>query len=169
MIKLFDRLFHKKQLVVPKVDKSVYGALPHPKYDFVEQYTVVDPKYVLNGGYGLWSLCKTVPVVCEEGDKSTCDFYQSIRMPSKVVLGFLNDLKKAPAEKIADPKMRTLSIVHLDDKHRIYILPNLLVPRYPTLFIENDNDDDESIKGWSLYMTPEKNRAVVEQLKIHTR
>jgi len=172
MAKLFDKLFKKNVAepvapVAPKTDRPAFAPLPRPKYDFVEQYTIIDPKRVLNGGYELWLLCEKVPVVCEESKISPCGFRASIELPTKVILGFLGDLKNAPAEKIADPKKRLLSIVHLNEKNRVYIFPNLKEPKNPWFVVENS--DDESAKGWSLYTTPEKSRAIVEQLKMYTR
>ena len=170
MAKLFDRLFKKKQAVTPaapKAGKSAYAPLPRPTYDFVEQYTIVDPKRVLNSGYELFSWCPTVPVVCEESRVSPTGFRAGIQLPTNIVMGFLQALEKAPARKIANPKMRTLSIIHLNEKCCICIFPDLKSPKQPILWVKND-DNQEGI-GWSLYVTPEKNRAIVEQLKKYTR
>lgn len=171
MANLFDKLFNKKvdnAPVAQKPEKPKFAPVPRPKYGFVEQYTIVDPKMVLNGGYEHWQLCENVPVVCEESPKSLCGFSGGVMLPTNVVMGLLMELTKKPAQDIENPKKRTVSIVRLDAKHRIYILPNLESPKHPVFVVEND-DDEEKASGWSLYMTPEKNRAIVDVLKIHTR
>lgn len=167
MAKLFDKLFGKKQPSASQNGKKPeFAPVPRPKYDFVEQYTIVDPKKIL-GGYEYWQLCEKVPVVCEESSKSICGFHRGIMLPTNIILGLLTELKEKPEQEIADPKKRTVSIVKLDAEHRIYILPNLESPKNPIFVVANDKD--ESARGWSLYMTPEKNRAIVDALKIHTR
>ena len=166
MAKLFDKLFNKKQKVAEKADIPAPVVLPRPKYDFVEQYTIVDPKRVLNGGYELFSGCSTIPVVCEESEVSPCGFRRCIQLPTRIVYGFLETLKDMPAEKITDPKMRTISIVHLAKGCRIVIGPNFESPKNPIFWIVDKSDKKPD---WFLYVTPEKNRAIVEQLKIHTR
>ena len=47
MAKLFEKLFGKKQEVAQKTQKPAFAPVERPKYNFVEQYTVVDPKRVL--------------------------------------------------------------------------------------------------------------------------
>ena len=164
MAKVFDKLFGKKQ-TVEQNQKTTDGALPRPRYDFVEQYTIVDPKNVMNGGYELFSLCKNIPVVCEESPKTCCGFSSCIEMPTNIVLGFLETLKNMPTEKIADPKMRTLSIVHLSPEHRIVIGPSFDDSKKAILW----SADSKKKGDWVFDITPDKNRAIVEQLKIHTR
>ena len=166
MAKVFDKLFHKKQKAAPQAEKPTYVALPRPKYDFVEQYTIVDPKRVLNGGYNLWSLCEKVPVVCEESKVSPCGFHSCIELPTNIVMGFLQTLEAAKPETIAEPKMRTISIVKISDNHRIVIGPNFESPKTPVFWVVVE---DAPKKDWILHMTPEKNRAIVDALKIHTR
>ena len=169
MSNVFDKLFGKKDAVAPvaqKSEKPAFAPVAKPKYDFVEQYTIVDPKKVLNGGYDLWQLCDTVPVVCEESTKSICGFSQGIMLPTRIVMGFLMELKNKPAEEIADPKMRTLSIVHISKNHRVVIGPNFESPKNPVFWLVAS---DAAKKDWIMYVTPEKNRAIVDALKIHTR
>ena len=166
MAKLFDKLFSKKQPVAQQTEKPAPVVLPQPKYDFVEQYTIVDPKRVLNGGYELFYGCATIPVVCEESEVSPCWFRRCVQLPTRIVYGFLETLKHMPAEKITDPKMRTRSIVHLAKGCRVVIGPNFESPKNPIFWIVDKND---KTPDWFLYVTPEKNRAIVEQLKIHTR
>ena len=61
--------------------------------------------------------------------------------------------------------MRTISIVHLSKDQRVVIGPDFDSPKTPVFWLV---DSDE--KGdWVMHVTPEKNRAIVEQLKIHTR
>ena len=157
------KLFNKK--VAPTASKTDYAPLPRPKYSFVEQYTIVDPKKVMNGGYRMWQLCKTVPVVCEESSVSSCGFLSGIEMPTDIVLGFLNALEKAPAETIVDPKMRTLSIIHLSKDQRVVVGPDLKNSKTPIFWAP----DSKGKGDWVMYVTPEKNRAIVDALKLHTR
>ena len=166
MAKVFDKLFHKKQKAAPQAEKPTYVALPRPKYDFVEQYTIVDPKRVLNGGYELFAGCSTIPVVCEESGVSQCGFRQGIPLPTNIIFGLLMELKKRPVEQIADSKMRTISFVNLAKDCRIVIGPNFESPKQPVFWIVNSSGPK---RDWVLHVTPEKNRAIVEQLKIYTR
>ncbi len=169
MAKFFEKLFKKKQQNVstePKGDETTRPVLPRPKYDFVEQYTIIDPKKVLNGGYRMWELCEKVPVVCEESEVSPCGFRSCIELPTNIVMGFLCTLEAAESKTIEDPKMRTLSIVHMSDNHRIVIGPNFESPKTPVFWLVAE---DAPKKDWILHVTPEKNRALVDALKIHTR
>jgi len=164
MAKLFDRLFHKKQAVASNANKSAYAKLPRPKYDFVEQYTIVDPKRVL-GNYEFWQMCETIPVICEESPETSGGFRSGIQLPTNIVLGFLRLLNGMPAEKIADPKMRTISIIHLSKDQRVVIGPSP-DPFKQLSFLTPDSVEQGE---WVLHVTPATNRAIVEQLKIHTR
>ena len=167
MAKLFDKVFGKKEVVTSsKVDKPVFSPIPRPKYDFVEQYTVIDPKKVLNGGYELWQFCDNVPVACEEGGVSPTGFIQCKMLPTKIMMGFLCELYKKPAKEIIDPKKRTISIVHISKDHRIVIGPNFESPKAPVFWLVAE---DAAKKDWILHVSPEKNRAIVDALKIHTR
>ena len=163
MAKLFDKVFGKKQEVAQKTQKPAFAPVERPKYDFVEQYTIVDPKRVLTD-YKLFSGCKNIPVVCEESTKTPCGFASAIELPTKIIVGFLEALEKAPAEKIADPKMRTISIIHLDKDQRVVVGPCLGAPKTPILWPVDSKENN-----WVLHVTPEKNRAIVDALKIHTR
>ena len=156
--------FNKNRVDAPK--SQAFAALPRPKYDFVEQYTVIDPKKVMNGGYNLWALCEKVPVVCEESPVTSCGFRECVMLPTNIVMGFLQTLEAAKSETIAEPKMRTISIVHLSKNYRVVIGPNFESPKNPIFWLVAN---DAPKKDWILHVTPEKNRAIVEQLKIHTR
>jgi len=127
----------------------------------VEQYTVVDPKRVMTD-YSLFEYCANVPVACEDGAKSG-GLINCHMLPTTAVMGFLKALQRMPTEKIADPKMRTIAIVHLAQNRRVVIGPSLRTPKTPVICPVDDDKD------WFLYVTPEKNRAMVEQLKLHTR
>ena len=162
MIKLRNGLFRKKR----DKKEATYTLPAKPKYDFVEQYTILDPKRVMNGGYNLFSECETIPVLCEEADVSPFGFRVCKRLPTNIVIGFLEDLNKASDEQIADPKMRTISMIHLSPDCRFIIGPNIASPKHPAYYILDENDQRYD---WVLHVTPEKNRAIVEQMKIHTR
>lgn len=164
MSKVFKKLF-KKRAVADGSNNRMGAVVPRPKYDFVEQYTIIDPKRVLID-YGVFSLCGKIPVACEESAVSSCGFRQCIELPTNLVFSFLMELKDAPAETIINPKMRTISMVHLTPDCMIFIKPNLQNPKMPTFYRINSKGPRQD---WVLYVTPEKNRAIVEQLKIHTR
>ena len=167
MAKLFDKLFGKKEVITSKkADRPMFSPIPRPKYDFVEQYTVIDPKKVFNGGYSLWQLCENVPVACEESEVSPTGFIRCKMLPTNIVMGFLMELQRRPSEQIADPKMRTISIVHISKNHSFVIGPNFESPKAPVFWLVAD---DAAKKEWILHVTPEKNRALIDALKIHTR
>ena len=164
---LFDKIFNKKAKVQAEqkqqpVAKSQFEPVQRPRYSFVEQYTIIDPKRVMNGGYDLWSWCRSIPVACEDGMKST-GFVNCKQIPTQIVWNFLKTLEKTPSEQIVDPKMRTLTIVNLSSDHRVVILPNFESPKNPYLWPVDDDKD------WILYVSPDKNRAIVDAIKIHTR
>ena len=165
MANLFNKMFGKKRPVQQPNKKTEYAPVPRPKYSFVEQYTIVDPKHVLMD-YSLFELCETIPVLCESPAPSGEVFPEGFRMRTDVVMGFLKTLEKMPAEKIADPKMRTLTIVHLSDAHRVVISPNFAEPKSVNFWLI---DADKNSKDWVLHVTPEKNRAIIDAVKIHTR
>ena len=127
------------------------------KFDFVEQYTLVHPKNV-STDYNYWGLCQTLPVWYEKAGTQS-DFHNGVQLPTQVFLGYLNALKNAPLD--IDPKMRTISIVNLQNNAKLFILPNLKSPKRPISVCEQ----------WDLALntTPEINRAIVEQLKMFTR
>ena len=164
MANLFEKLFNRKSSVVQNDNKKTNVVLPRPKYDFVEQYTVIDPKRVLNGGYELFYGCNMIPVACEESKTSACGFNRAIMLPRNIIAGFLDALKQAPAETIDNPKMRTISIVHLSDNQRVVIGPRIDKPGTVIVWTVDSKKHD-----WLFDITPEKNRAIVEAMKIHTR
>ena len=167
MAKLFDKMFGNKDAGKSQgINKPVFSPIPRPKYDFVEQYTVIDPKKVFNGGYSLWELCENVPVACEESEVSPTGFISCKMLPTKIMMGFLEELYQKPANEIIDPKKRTISIVHISKNHSIVIGPNFESPKAPVFWLVAD---DAPKKDWILHVTPEKNRALVDALKIHTR
>ncbi|MBR4475433.1 MAG: hypothetical protein IKP05_02010 [Alphaproteobacteria bacterium] len=135
------------------------------KYNFVETYTVVDPKNLLIN-YAMFSACDMVPVVCE-GYQSVGSYTAALRLPRDVVWGFLNDLTKLPAEITDEPENRTISIIHLTKDQRIVVMPDFNTIKGAVIWaIDNEKNGGPS---WVCDITPEKNRAIVEQVKIHTR
>ena len=132
--------------------------LPRPKYNFVEQYTLVNPRNVLLN-YNVFSLCENMPVRYESkyGDGWT----ECVSLPTQVFLGYLNALKHAPDIIVNDKKMRTISVVNLKNNRQLFILPNLKSPKKPIYAYEQGT--------LAFDVTPEINRAIVEQIKMFTR
>ncbi len=157
---LVNKVFNAK----PK--QKTFEPVAKPKYDFVEQYTIVDPKKVFYGGYDSWVGCENIPVVCEEHYKTPNGVGYYAELPAKIVMGFLMELQRKSAAEIENPKMRTLSIIHISKHHRVIIGPNFYSPKFPVFWVITDDADR---KDWVFYVTPEINRAIVDALKIHTR
>ena len=131
--------------------------IPQPKYDFVEQYTCVPPQNLMFG-YDYWSLCKNVPVWCEN---SSSAFNKGVNIPTAVFFPWWKTVLQAPLETVNNKKSRTISIVKLKNGGKLYILPNL----------KNQENPIYAYKEGELGMqtTPEINRAIVEQIKMFTR
>jgi len=163
MAKWFNNVHNRKHHTEYE---SVDEQLPtKSKYNFVETYTVVDPKHLLLN-YALFSSCDMIPVACE-GFQTAGSFTSALRLPRDVVWEFLNDLKSLPAKITNAPEMRTISIVHLSDNQRIVVLPDFKEKKGAIVWaIDNEKNGGLS---WVFDITPEKNRAIIEQVKIHTR
>ena len=135
------------------------GSLPQPTSPLVQQYTLVPPKQLFIN-YDLFQYCKEVPVWYEKEDET--DFHStSLLLPTDVVLSYLNALKYASDEVVQNPLNRTISVIQLLNDEKLYILPNLKSPKNPISVCEQG--------ALGLFTTPEINRAIVEQLKMHTR
>ena len=132
-------------------------AIPQPKYDFVEQYTLVPPKNLMFG-YDYWELCENVPVWCED---SSSTFNKGVKIPTAVFFPWWKTVLQAPLETVNNKKSRTISIVKLKNGGKLYILPNLKNQKNPIYAYK------ESELG--MQTTPEINRAIVEQIKMFTR
>ena len=152
MFKLFKK--NNKQQSSGKMTRDPRG----PKCNFIKQYTLVNPRKMLLD-YNLFALCENMPVKyeSENGD----GWSQSVSLPTQVFLGYLNALERAPDRIANDPKMRTVSVVNLKNNRQLFILPNLRTPKKPVYAYE------PGTLGFDV--TPEINRAIVEQIKMFTR
>ena len=162
MANFLKNLFGKKQTKpATKTNETVCAeVIPQSKYDFVKQYTIVHPRLVLIN-YNLFGGCSYIPVAHEVRSKT--GFNHSVELPNhSVIWTFLEDLSATNPMDIS-PKARTISVLKKDNQI-IYIIPNIKEPKTPVIFMPNAME-----KGWSLGLTPEINRAIVEQMKIHTR
>ena len=154
---ILKKIFSKKEKTEkPAAEKS----LPKPMFDFVQQYTLVNPNQVMVD-YSDWSSCKEIPVAYEKEGKSS-GFAECVQLPTKIIGGFLYELQNAPGKIIDNPVMRTVSVINLKNGKKMYILPNLQSPKTPDIFIEKP-------KELAFHVNPEINRAIVNQLKLYTR
>lgn len=133
--------------------------IPQPKYDFVEQYTLTQPKELMFG-YDYWSDCRNVPVRYEQNGNNS-GFAACVELPSIVFFRWWKTIQTAPQEVLNDPKSRTISIVKLKNGGKLYILPNLKNQKNPIYAYEEGE--------LGMQTTPEINRAIVEQIKMFTR
>lgn len=152
-----------KRTKMPDIEKKANVVQP-AKYSFVESYVIKDPKTMLVD-YEAWALCQKMPVAYENSANSG-GWMESAMLDTSVILPLLRALKKAPKEIIENPKMRTVSVVNIANDYRVYVLPNPSDSQSIIVDIKSDNNDEY---GWLCYMTPEKRRAIVDQMKIHTR
>ena len=140
--------------------------------DFVERYTLVNPKTIL-GNENLWELCDKVPVAYEkEGNHS--DMCECVQLHTSIMLPFMNALRQSPDTDIEPAHRRTVSIVNLNDGKKIYVLPILPICKRPEqcwmYFADDKTGKTKNFpRGWSLNMTPQIRRALVEEIKVHTR
>lgn len=157
---LFNKISNKKE--TSEQPKQIKKPIPQPGYDFIEQYTLVNPKNVFMD-YNLWSMCKTLPVAIE-GQESNTGFAQCVQLETKVLLPFIQNLKNAPAEISKKPEMRTISIVNMKHGAKAYIFPNL---EKEQVYIFTDLTEKQKKLPLSCFVTPEINRAIVAQSKIY--
>ena len=141
-----------------KSSGTTLHGLPSPKYDFVKQYTLVNPRKMLLD-YNLFSWCENIPVKYESENSS--GWSHCVSLPTQVFLGYLNALERAPDRIANDPKSRTISVVSLKNDRFLFILPNLKSPKKPIYAYEQGT--------LAFDVTPEINRAIVEQVKMFTR
>lgn len=168
MAKIFEKITNIFKPEKPVVKTSVAPVQPEEKFDFVEQYTLINPKLLLNGSYSLWSLCKNVPVAYES--KSTekgSGWTQCVELPThKPIMEFLYQLEHADAEIVKQPKNRTISIINFEKGKRMFIVPDLKQPKNPVFIVDFESGDE---RAWFLHVTPQINRAIVKQLKTIMR
>jgi len=152
------KLFQKRNRQQSTTTKS--------KYDFVEQYTLVDPKNVLID-YSAFNMCKKIPVACEHIESTTSTFKNCVHLPNnKPFSDFLYQLTLCDKKQIKNPIFRTISIVNMAPGKQLFILPDIKNIRSPICVV---NFDSGNTDDWVLYVTPEINRAIVDQVKMFTR
>ncbi|MCQ2562338.1 MAG: hypothetical protein MJ158_01835 [Alphaproteobacteria bacterium] len=138
-----------------------------PKHElpsFAQEYVLVDSKMCLSN-YGYFSLCKHIPVAIETKDST--GFYNCIQLPtSAVFMDYLNILYNLPAEELANPLTRTITVFTLDKDKYIYVLPPF---KALTGNVVVHFEEDPTAKGWPLYVTPELNKTLVRQLKKYNQ
>ena len=163
MLEKVKKVFRKQE---PKVATIQKPAIPKSQYSFVEQYVIADPNKLLNGGYELWGFCEFTPVAYE-GEESSCGFLSAVQLPSSWAQPFLKQLKQSAPEIRKNPAQRLVSVINLDDGHKLYIVQNLKEKRGSVLL--GEYNDEKRKNDWMYYVTPEINRAIVEQAKIRSR
>ena len=145
----------------PVVENTTTPQVPiqQQKYDFVEQYTLTQPKELMFG-YDCWSDCRNVPVRYEQNGNNS-GFAACVELPSIVFFRWWKTIQTAPQEVLNNPKSRTISIVNLKNGKKFFILPNVKDIKRPIYAYE--------VGSLSTGSTPEINRAIVEQIKTFTR
>lgn len=141
-----------------KTDKKI----PKPQYDFVQQYTLIDPKKLKNG-YDKWS-GRCFVLVAYEKNKY---LITRVKMDTKIIYPFLMALKNAPREISARPENRTVSVIDLKHGAKAYVFPNLdeTNKNYDIVF-SNSKKCCQDLP-LSCFITPEINMAIMAQLKIY--
>ena len=163
MLEKIKDIFTKETPKAEKTAETKTTVIPKSQYSFVEQYVIADPCNIM-GDYELWSWCKFTPVAYE-GKEST-GFLASVELPTCWAQPFLKALKQSAPEIRKDPTQRLISVIHLGDNHKLYIVPNLKNKKGSVLLGENNNRQHKN--DWMFYVTPEINRAIVEQAKIRS-
>lgn len=156
--------FHKQTQKVTETKTTATPKISVPSYDFVEQYVLIDPKKLL-ANEEAFALCHKIPVVYENSQPKD-DWHVGAQLHTKVMLPFIRALRAAKPEDIAPADTRTVSVIELAQGKYIYVLPRITMPKPAEIHIIFDKGDENS---WPFYMTPTIRKAVVEQVKIHTR
>lgn len=141
-----------------KTDKKI----PKPQYDFVQQYTLIDPKKLKNG-YDKWA-GRCFVLVAYEKNKY---LITRVKMDTKIIYPFLMALKNAPREISARPENRTVSVIDLKHGAKAYVFPNLdeTNKNYDIVF-SNSKKCCQDLP-LSCFITPEINMAITAQTKIY--
>lgn len=139
-----------------------------PKYEFIDQYILADPKNVLIN-YSAFNMCGKIPVACETVESKTSTFKNCVHLPNQPEFtDYLTSLTTADKKLIKNPLYRTIYVVNLAQKKQMFILPDIKNIKNP-IFSVVFSDEPEKEKDWFLYMTPTLNRAVIEAVKTYTR
>ena len=165
MLEKIKNAFTKETPKAAETKASVANRIPKSQYSFVEQYVIADPNKLMHGGYELWSFSEFTPVAYEE--KESSGWLSAVQLPTIWVQPFLKHLKQSAPEIRKDPTQRLISVTHLADGHKLYIVPNLKEKRGSVLL--GEHSDAKRRNDWMYYVTPEINRAIVEQAKIRSR
>lgn len=146
---------------IKKVEKTG-KKIPKPKYEFVQQYTLIDPKKV-RSGYNKWAGRCFVFVAYEQNKYLiTC-----VKMDAEIVFPFLMALKNAPRKISEKPQNRTVSVINMKHGAKAYLFPNLSNENknYDIVFSTAGNGSQEL--PLSCFTTPEINLAIAAQAKIY--
>lgn len=164
MLEKIKNVFKTKAPKATEIKTAVVNPIPKSQYSFVEQY-VLDPNYIMNH-YELWSFCEFTPVAYE-GKKTPCGFLCMVQLPTYWAQSFLKQLKQSAPEIRKDPTQRLISVIHLKDDHKLYVVPSLKEKKGSVIL--GEHNDEKRKNEWMYYVTPEINRAIVEQAKIRSR
>jgi hypothetical protein len=158
MVKNFLEEMAKVKIKKTKPTKK----LPQPKYDFVHQYTLVDPRYV-TPDYDFWASWCFLPVACEsEKDSAVC-----VKMDTRILMPFLTLLKNTPKKLLEKPEMRTVSVVDMKHGAKAYLFPNLDEASGGYKIIFTNARKSRMRLPLSCFTTPEINQAITAQAKIY--
>ena len=141
--------------------------IPKSAYNFVEQYVLADPNNLNFCGYEMWDFCEMTPVAYQQTALQS-GWLNTVELPSIWVQKFLNALKNSSPDVRNDPTQRLISVINMNAGHKLYITPHLKDKTGSYLISEYENDNKRKY-DWVLYVTPEINRAIVEQIKIRSR
>ena len=137
---------------------------------FVKQYTLVIPDNMMLD-YNCFFDCNNIPVSYET-EISSGGFHDCLKLPNTAaVREYLTQLAKSNTKKLLNSKTRTISIVKMRHDKQVLILPDLkqakpaviIAPFYGKTSTKHEKD------CWVLYVTPEINRTIVNQIKTITR
>jgi len=164
---MFGKIKNIFRKETPEMEAAKTPAVPKSQYSFVEQYIISDPNKVMNGGYELWGLCEFMPVLYDNQETLEC-FGKAVKLPTDWAQPFLKLLKNSEPEIRKDPTQRLISVINLGGNHKLYVVPNLKTKK-SSVIVGEHNDDPKRKSDWLFYITPEINRAIVEQAKIRSR
>lgn len=130
-------------------------------YDFVKEYTFVDPKNLLLD-YECFASCETLPVACMSSENGL-GWTETVQLPTEMVLPFLRKLKNTDYKKTYSVNMRKVFVVDLTHGKSVLITPNLENPANPIRsFFDNGKISNES--NCAALVTPEISRAIAQHV-----
>lgn len=136
---------------------------------FVEKYVLAKPNNMMVD-YTWFFDCRAIPVAYEP--ENSGGFNDCLTLPNTfAVRRYLTQLMNTDNKRLSDPRTRTVSIVKMTHDKHVLVYPelnrNIPSARIAPFYGKKQNEEERD--SWVLYVTPEINRVIVNQIKTITR